>query len=251
MSFFEKLFANKETETGMDSRNIPQHVAIIVDGNGRWANRRGMPRNYGHREGSKNLKKIVKICSEIGVRYLTVYAFSTENWKRPKTEVDALMALLLEYLKNADVELEGENIKIRVIGEKKELSEEIKKEIHKVEESTKNNSGLTLTIALNYGGRDEIVSAVRAIGREIKKGVINPEDIDEKYISQRLYTADIPDPDLIIRTSGEKRISNFLLWQSAYSELWYSDVLWPDFRREHLIQAIRDYQKRNRRYGGI
>lgn len=249
--FFKKLFWDNGKEQDIEHGILPRHIAIIMDGNGRWAKKRGMPRNFGHREGSKTLKKIVKYCNEIGIRYLTVYAFSTENWKRPKSEVEALMNLLLEYLKNADNELSGENIKIRVIGERKGLSEEIKQEIANVEKSTSKNSGLNLIIALNYGSRDEIISAVKELCKDVQKGKVAPEDIDEKFISQKLYAADVPDPDLIIRTSGEKRISNFLLWQCAYSEFWYTDVLWPAFKKEHVMQAIKDYQIRNRRYGGI
>jgi undecaprenyl diphosphate synthase len=233
------------------SGQIPAHIAIIMDGNGRWASKRGLPRNAGHREGANTLKRIVRICDEIGVKYLTVYAFSTENWNRPKDEVDALMSLLLEFLKSADNELAGKNIRIRVMGESEGLSNEIKREISRITANTMKNTGLTLMIGLNYGSRAEITNAAVKIAREVKCGALNPEDINEKLITSYLYTSDIPDPDLVIRPSGEHRISNFLLWQSSYSEFWYSDILWPDFSKKYLIEAITEFQKRNRRYGGL
>lgn len=234
-----------------NKEQIPAHIAIIMDGNGRWASKRGLPRNAGHREGANTLKRVVRICDELGVKYLTVYAFSTENWSRPKDEVDALMSLLLEFLKNADNELAGKNIRIRVIGESDGLTNEIKKEIARITSNTMNNTGLTLLIALNYGSRTEITNAAARIAREVKRGTLNPEDINEKLFSRYLYTTDIPDPDLVIRPSGEHRISNFLLWQSSYSEFWYSDILWPDFSKKYLIEAITEYQRRNRRFGGL
>jgi undecaprenyl diphosphate synthase len=234
----------------LDTDNIPEHIAIIMDGNGRWAKKRGLPRSIGHREGANNLKKIVRACDEIGVKYLTVYAFSTENWTRPKDEVDFLMSLLLEFLKNADKEIAGENIRIKVIGEEKGLSSDIKNEIRSLTERTKSNDGLILTIALNYGGRCEIVEMTRKIAGDVKKGKISVDSIDEKMVSSYLYTSGMPDPDLIIRPSGEFRLSNFLLWQSSYSEIWCPDILWPDFSRQDLNVAIAEYQKRNRRFGG-
>ena len=249
MWFFDR---NKRKGPVLDKKEpLPAHIAIIMDGNGRWAAQRGLPRSVGHREGANTLKRVVRVCDEIGIKYLTVYAFSTENWSRPKEEVDALMSLLLEFLRNADSELAGKNIKIKVIGEFEGLTAEIKKEIVRVVESTKNNTGLTLVIALNYGSRSEITSAVARIARDVKSGGLKPEDISEKLISDYLYTAGIPDPDLVIRPSGENRLSNFLLWQSSYAELWYSDILWPDFSKKHLLEAIGEYQKRNRRYGGL
>ncbi len=249
MWFFDR---NKRKGPVLDKKEpLPAHIAIIMDGNGRWAAQRGLPRSVGHREGANTLKRVVRVCDEIGIKYLTVYAFSTENWSRPKEEVDALMSLLLEFLRNADNELSGKNIKIKVIGEFEGLTAEIKKEIVRVVESTKNNTGLTLVIALNYGSRSEITSAVARIARDVKSGGLKPEDISEKLISDYLYTAGIPDPDLVIRPSGENRLSNFLLWQSSYAELWYSDILWPDFSKTHLLEAIGEYQKRNRRYGGL
>ena len=230
---------------------IPAHIAIIMDGNGRWASKRGLPRNAGHREGANTLKRIVRISDELGIKYLTVYAFSTENWSRPKDEVDALMNLLLEFLKSADSELAGKNIRIRVIGESEGLTNEIKKEIARITANTMNNTGLTLLIALNYGSRAEIANAAVKIAKEVKRGALKPEDVNEKLFARYLYTSDIPDPDLVIRPSGEHRISNFLLWQSSYSEFWYSDILWPDFSKKYLLEAISEFQKRNRRFGGL
>ncbi len=247
------LFGRKSKRKGkeIDKNRLPVHIAIIPDGNGRWATRRGMPRSAGHREGANNLKNIVKYCNNLGVTYVTFYAFSTENWSRPKEEVDALMSLLLEFLKNADKELEGSNIRIKVIGDISRLSKELQTEIKRVVESTKVNTGLNLVFALNYGGRDEIVNAVRRIAQDVQGGRLRPEDIDEETFSRRLYTSEMPDPELLIRTSGEKRSSNFLLWQSAYTEFWYTDKLWPDFTEKDMEEAIIDFQNRNRRFGGI
>lgn len=236
-------------ENKIDSTNIPRHIAIIMDGNGRWAKRRGLSRNIGHREGSKNLKKIVEACYDLGVKYLTVYAFSTENWARPKEEVDSLMNLLLEYLRNAEKELRGKNVRIRVIGERKGLSKEIIEQIDRVEKNTSHISGLDFIIALNYGGRQEIISAVSKLVEDAREGKV--AQIDEEAICQRLYTNGIPDPDLLIRTSGELRLSNFLIWQLSYAELYFCDTLWPDFNTEELKKAIISYQGRQRRYGGV
>jgi len=230
---------------------VPRHIAIIMDGNGRWAKKRGLPRSAGHRAGAKVLEQITRDAGHLGVRYLTVYAFSTENWKRPSDEVDALMKLLSEYLDDYKKLIGDEDIRVRIIGSYDKLSDEIISKIKNIEENTKNNSAITLNIALNYGGRDEIVGAVKNIASQIKSGDISPEDITEDLISQNIYTNYMPDPDFIIRPSGEYRLSNFLLWQSAYSEFWFSDILWPDFTRDDLILAIIDYQKRNRRYGGV
>lgn len=250
MALLSNLF-KKKSSVIIDTKTLPVHIAIIPDGNGRWAKKRGLPRNAGHREGSNTLKKIVKYCARLGVKYITVFTFSTENWKRPKSEVDALMSLLKEFLINAENELSGSNIRINVIGDVSALSEDLQREIPRVEKMTSKNTGLVLNIALNYGGRDEIVSAVRRIGKEIAEGRLKTSDIDSALISDRLYTCGIPDPDLIIRTSGEKRSSNFLLWQSAYAEYWYTDILWPDFKPDDIKEAIGDYQRRNRRFGGI
>ncbi len=245
------FFGKRSKSINMDRNTLPAHVAIVMDGNGRWASGRGLPRSVGHREGANTLKKIVRYSNEIGIKYLTVYAFSTENWSRPKDEVDALMSLLLEFLKNAEREIAGENIKIKIIGDSNGLTEEIKKEIVRVMESTKKNNGLTLVIALNYGSRGEIVEMVRRIAMDVKKGGLSTDAINEQLVSNYLYTAGIPDPDLVIRPSGENRLSNFLLWQSSYAEFWYSNILWPDFSKKDLLEAVEEYQKRNRRYGGI
>ena len=264
MRFFNKLRNvrsknngdNKKTAADLDAvdldlDNIPQHIAIIMDGNGRWAEKRNLPRNYGHRQGAQNLKKIVIEANRLGVKYLTAYAFSTENWNRPKKEVDDLMNLLLGYLKNADKELGGNNVRIKVIGEKEKLSREIIEEIEIVTEKTKKNTGITLLIALNYGGRTEIVQAAKKLAQKVKNGEIQADEINEDIFSKYLYTTGIPDPDLVIRPSGEMRISNFLLWQLSYSEFWFADILWPDFSKEDLAAAIKSYQQRDRRFGGI
>ena len=218
-----------------------------MDGNGRWAKKRGLPRSMGHRYGAQTLKKITLFCDELGIEVLTVYAFSTENWKRPKSEVDNLMSLLMEYLSNAEQELGGKNVVIKIIGDLSSFSDEIREQINKTEKLTEKNTGMVLNIALNYGGRDEIVNAVRAI---VKSG-IPADSVNEDTVDKYLYTAGNPPVDLIIRPSGECRLSNFLLWQCAYSELWFSNVLWPDFDKKHMLRAIADYQNRNRRYGGV
>jgi undecaprenyl diphosphate synthase len=249
MSIFNKFFNKSEYE--IDTGNMPVHIAIIMDGNGRWAKRRGLSRSLGHREGANALRKVTEYCNDLGIKYLTVYAFSTENWKRPKNEVDKLMELLLEYLKNADKDLAGKNVRIKVIGDKSGLSQDIQKQIDRVEKNTQSNTGLVLNIALNYGSRNEILHTVKSIIKDCKDGKLALESVDEQLFSKRLYTDGIPDPDLLIRPSGEQRISNFLLWQLAYTELWYSNILWPDFRKKHLLEAIKDYQNRNRRFGGI
>lgn len=235
----------------IDFGNIPEHIGIIMDGNGRWAKKRGLPRSAGHAAGAKTLDKITRCAEKLGIRYVTVYAFSTENWKRPKEEVDALMKLMVDYLDDYKRVLGGDNIRIRIIGNRERLSDEINRKIDIVEEDTKHNDKITLVIALNYGGREEIVSAARKIADDIKAGKISPDDIDEKMISDNIYTSFMPDPDFIIRPSGELRLSNFLLWQSAYSEFWFSDICWPDFTEADLHRAVIDFQKRNRRFGGV
>ncbi len=240
-----------ELTKSLDMSKLPVHIAIIMDGNGRWATKRGLPRAMGHRSGVESLRDIVKVCSSLGIRYLTVYAFSTENWKRPTEEVNILMDLLVEYLKKELKELHQNNVRIRAIGRTDELPEKASKALVDAQNYTENNTGLTLNLALNYGGRNEITDAVKLIGNDIAAGKLSPESINEELISGYLYTAGIPDPDLLIRPSGELRISNFLLWQAAYSEFWYSPVLWPDFRRVHLLEAIIDYQSRQRRFGGL
>lgn len=241
------MFFNRKKQNEIDLTRLPEHIGVIMDGNGRWAKKRGLPRSAGHSAGADTLKKIVTECNNIGVKYITVYAFSTENWNRPKEEVDFLMNLLLDYLKNAEKTLSGENVVIRAIGSRKELSDEINEQIIKTENFTKNNTGIVMNIALNYGGREEILNAVK----QIKKSAINPDDITEELFSEYLYTKNQPDIDLLIRTSGEQRLSNFLLWQNSYSELWFTNKLWPDFSKKDLYSAIADFQKRNRRFGGV
>ena len=231
--------------------NVPQHVAIIVDGNGRWAKSKGMPRNYGHAQGAKNVEKICEEAWRMGIKYLTVYAFSTENWSRPQNEVDALMKLLRNYMKTCLKTAAKNDMKIRVIGDIEPLDEDIKSRIRELEEATANNGGLNFTIALNYGSRDEIVRAIRQLSQDCVDGAVKPEDITEDLFSAYLDTREIPDPDLLIRTSGEPRLSNYLLWQLAYSEFYFTPVAWPDFNKEELIKAIEKYNQRDRRYGGV
>ncbi len=231
--------------------NIPQHVAIILDGNGRWAKRRGMPRNYGHAQGSKNVERICEDAYKMGIKYLTVYAFSTENWSRPKSEVDALMTLLRNYMKTCLKTAEKNRMKVRVIGDKSGLDEDIRTRIAELEEASKNNDGLNFTIAINYGSRDEMVRAMRRMAADVKEGRLAPEEITEEVFGGYLDTEGIPDPDLLIRTSGELRLSNYLLWQLAYTEFYFTDVPWPDFTKEELEKAIRQYNERDRRYGGV
>ena len=231
--------------------NIPQHIAIILDGNGRWAKKKGMPRNYGHTQGSKNVERICEDAYKMGVKYLTVYAFSTENWKRPKEEVDALMNLLRNYMKTCLKTAEKNRMRVRVLGDKTALDDDIRNRIAELEQATKNNDGLNFQIALNYGSRDEMVRAMKKMSLDIKDGKIEAEQIDEKLFETYLDTHDIPDPDLMIRTSGEQRLSNYLLWQLAYSEFYFTDVLWPDFTKEDLAKAIEYYNGRDRRFGGV
>ena len=231
--------------------NIPQHVAIILDGNGRWAKAKGMPRNYGHAQGSKNVEKICEEAWRMGIKYLTVYAFSTENWNRPKDEVDALMKLLRNYMKTCLKTAAKNDMKVRVIGDITRLDEDIQKRILELEEATKDNGGLNFQIAINYGSRDEITRAVRALAEDVKEGKLMPEEVDEACIERYLDTHDIPDPDLLIRTSGEQRLSNYLLWQLAYTEFYFTDIPWPDFSKQELEKAIEQYNHRDRRYGGV
>ena len=229
---------------------IPQHVAIILDGNGRWAKAKGMPRNYGHVQGAKNVERICEEAYNMGIKYLTVYAFSTENWKRSKDEVDALMTLLRNYMKTCVKTAKKNHMKVRVIGDKTGLAQDIQDSIAKLEEESKDQDGLNFTIAINYGSRDEIRRAVNRIADDVREGKITGE-ISEDMISSYLDTAGLPDPDLLIRTSGEQRLSNYLLWQLAYTEFVFMDVAWPDFHKEELMEAIRQYNKRDRRYGGV
>ena len=231
--------------------NVPQHVAIILDGNGRWAKKKGMPRNYGHAQGSKNVERICEEAYKMGIKYLTVYAFSTENWSRPKSEVDALMKLLRNYMKTCLKTAEKNRMKVRVIGDKTALDDDIRKRIDELEEASKNNDGLNFQIALNYGSRDEIRRGMQRMAQDVKDGKVEPDSITEDTIESYLDTAGVPDPDLLIRTSGEQRLSNFLLWQLAYSEFYFTPVAWPDFNKEELIKAIEKYNQRDRRYGGV
>lgn len=229
--------------------DIPAHVAIIMDGNGRWARERGLPRTAGHRQGAEAVRRTVRAAAELGIRYLTVFGFSAENWKRPLSEVDDLMWLLKRYLQSEIAELHRNNVRMRVIGERSRLAPDIVRLIEDAETTTAENDRLTFTIALNYGGRQEIVEASRRLAENVAAGLLAPNDIDADTFAQHLSAPDIPDPDLLIRTSGEKRISNFLLWQCSYSELVFIDRLWPDFSGEDLADAVREYQRRERRYG--
>ena len=229
--------------------NIPNHVAIILDGNGRWAKAKGMPRNYGHVQGAKTVEQICEDAWDLGIHYLTVYAFSTENWNRPKDEVSALMTLLRNYMKNCLKRATQNNMCVRVIGDKTGLDDDIRKRIAELEEATKDNTGLHFQIAINYGGRDEIRRAVTNLAEQVQAGTLQPEEITEEKISAALDTAGIPEPDLLIRTCNELRISNFLLWQLAYTEFYFTSVAWPDFSKAELEKAIEAYNHRDRRYG--
>ncbi len=239
------------TENDKEGWKIPPHVAIILDGNGRWAKSKGMPRNMGHVEGAKNVEVICEEAYRMGIQYLTVYAFSTENWTRPKDEVDALMRLLRNYMKTCLKTAEKNRMCVRVLGEKSRLDEDIRVRIQELEEATKNNDGLHFQIAINYGGRDEIVRAMRHMGQDIQRGVLAPQEITEHTVSEYLDTYDIPEPDLLIRTCNEQRISNFLLWQLAYTEFYFTPVAWPDFDKGELAKAIEAYNHRDRRYGRV
>ena len=230
---------------------VPERVAIILDGNGRWATKRGLPRSMGHAEGCKTLERMVEVASDMGIRYLTVYGFSTENWKRSTEEVGALMNLFRYYMKRIIKIAQRGNVRIRMIGEKSRFAPDIIAGIDEMEASTKDNTGMTFVIAINYGGRDEITRAVRHMMADAKNGVLAPEDVTEQTVTSYLDTADFPDPDLLIRTSGELRLSNYLIWQCAYTEIYVTDVLWPDFSKEELERAIAAYNKRDRRFGGV
>lgn len=241
----------KSTESDANFEMIPSHIAIIMDGNGRWAKKRAMPRIVGHHEGMKTVRKIARVADDLGVKVLTLYAFSTENWKRPKTEVNYLMSLPEKFLNEFLPEIMERNIRIQMIGEKEVLPENTKRALNKAMEQTKHNTGLILNFAMNYGSRAEIVSAIKQIVKDAQEGKVTIDSINEDTINQYLMTSHLPEPDLLIRTSGEVRLSNFLLWQLAYTEFWFTDTLWPDFSEETFKEAIRDYQKRNRRYGGL
>ena len=233
----------------IDKNNLPSHLAIIMDGNGRWAKKQGFLRNIGHQKGSESVREIITTSAELGIKNLTLYAFSTENWNRPKLEVDTLMKLLLQSLKKELATLEKNNIRLNTIGNFGLLPASVQKELGGVIERTKNNTHMTLTLALSYGSREEIVTAIKTISEKVKNNIISIDTIDDSIINEHLYTHNLPDVDLLIRTSGEHRISNFLLWQIAYAELYFTDILWPDFKKENLYEAILSYQKRERRFG--
>ena len=234
----------------VDPVSVPRHVAIIMDGNGRWARARGLPRIAGHKQGAEAVRSTVRACSDLGISYLTIYAFSSENWKRPASEVNDLMGLLRLYIRRELASLGREGVRIRFIGDRSRLDGDINRLISESEENTKNNKGLIFTVALNYGGRQEILEAARVFAQNVRDGTLDPEDMNEQLFESYLQSTDMPDPDLLIRTSGEQRLSNFLLWQSAYTEFLFTSTLWPDFKREHLEQAVHEYQHRERRYGG-
>ena len=231
--------------------SVPRHVAIILDGNGRWAKSKGMPRNYGHTVGAKNVETICKAANDLGIEYLTLYAFSTENWKRPESEVQALMTLLESYLKNCVKTAEKNNMRVRVIGDKTGLTEKFQERIAQLEELSAVNTGLNLTIAINYGSRDEMIRGIKKLVSDVQNQNLSLDDINEEMFGDYLDTKGLPEPDLMIRTSGEQRLSNYLLWQLAYTEFVFMDVAWPDFHKEELMEAIRQYNKRDRRYGGV
>ena len=235
----------------MEERKVPRHVAIILDGNGRWAKKRMLPRNAGHDAGSKNVEKICAAAWDMGIEYVTMYAFSTENWSRPKEEVDALMKLLHSYLKDCLKTSKKNNMQVRVIGDISKLDKDLQERIIELERVSAENTGLHFQVALNYGSRDEIKRSIISIANEVKEGSLLPEDITEDIISSHLDTSGIPDPDLMIRTSGEQRLSNYLLWQLAYAEFYFTDVLWPDFSKKDLQKAVEFYQSRDRRFGGV
>lgn len=247
------FFSAKRDDALLDElvlESVPAHVAVIMDGNGRWARRRGLPRIAGHRAGVKAVRELITSCLELGIRYLTIFSFSSENWSRPPEEVSGLMELFAEVLEREVAQLRTEGVHLRVLGRLEGLPPKTRGVFERAEASTAGGARLTMLVALNYGGRAEIADAVRAIAGEVRGGALEPDDITEETIGARLYAPDVPDPDLVVRTSGEMRLSNFLLWEMAYSELWVSSTLWPDFRRHDLLRAVVDYQRRSRRYGG-
>lgn len=244
----------KASSTGITLQSIlekpvPAHIAVVMDGNGRWAKQQGLPRIFGHQQGRKILRQTVGHCLDLGVKFLTVYAFSTENWKRPKEEVDGLMLLLEEAIQGEYEDLQRQGIRVAFLGELEELSDRLQEKIRFIQEATGNNQKLQLNICLNYGGRREIAEALKKMARRIARGEMDLEEINERAVSDYLYTAGIPDPDLLIRTGGEKRLSNYLLWQSAYAEIYFTDIFWPDFTKERLWEAVADFQRRDRRFG--
>ncbi len=245
-----RLFGNKKTAETARELKIPRCIAVIMDGNGRWAKKRALPRTAGHSAGANNFKTICRYANSIGVKYMVFYAFSTENWKRPAEEVGAIMRLFENYLEDV-ASMVKENMRLVFIGNRDGVTDRVRTLMENAEKSTEHATGMTVALAINYGGRDEIVKAARSAAERVKNGEISPEDIDEDYLSGCMYNPDIPDPDLVIRPSGEYRLSNFLIWQSAYSEFWFSNVLWPDFKPGDLDEAIRAYSGRDRRFGGI
>ena len=251
--FLKSQDETKQTTPALidDSLKIPVHLAVIMDGNGRWAQNRGLPRSAGHRAGGENLRELCKNCGNYGVRYLTVYAFSTENWSRPENEIATLMELFAEFFERYDAELEKEGIRVRFTGDLKEIPEKIQKICDRAEQCSIHRNKMDLIVAFNYGGRREIVQACQKVAKKIKRGELEPEDITEELLCKSMYQPDIPDPDLIIRPSGEMRMSNFLTWESSYAELWVSDCLWPDFGWDELTEAFKAYTGRDRRYGGL
>ncbi len=250
LGFWKKDSKQKTTQNSIEITKVPTHIAIIPDGNRRWAKLHHVPTKVGHQEGAYTFKRMVKAADRYGVKYITFYAFSTENWSREQAEVDALMDLMLGFLQNAEKEIGGDNVVIKVIGDRTRLSAELQKEMERVERLTATNTGLILFLAINYGGRSELVHSVREIAREVAKGSLAVDAIEESTIADHLYTGGYPDPDLLIRTSKEERISNFLLYQLAYTEFYFTDVLWPDFNEEELKKALLSYQERQRRFGG-
>ncbi|WP_226034916.1 isoprenyl transferase [Aquibacillus saliphilus] len=251
LPFLNKKTADQTNKQKLKQDNLPEHVAIIMDGNGRWAKRRGLPRFAGHKQGMDNVKNIVRIANKNKVKILTLYAFSTENWKRPKSEVDYLMKLPMEFLNTYLPEMIKENVRIQTIGDCNELPIHTRKSVQEAKERTSSNNGLILNIALNYGSRYEIIQAIKDVATDIKSDNLSIDEIDETLFNDYLYTKHLRDPDLLIRTSGEQRLSNFLLWQSAYTEFWFTDAYWPDFDESLFEKALSDYQQRKRRYGGI
>lgn len=249
--FFKKKRKIQVNKEQLLNAPLPQHIAIILDGNGRWARKRGLPRTAGHQEGAMNVREITKLCANIGIKALTVYAFSTENWKRPDEEVKFLMKLPIRFFDEFAPELVENNIRLNVIGNIDELPKDLQQKVLEITDLTKDNTKMTLTIALNYGSQDEIKQAIKSIATDVKNGDLEVEDINETVIENYLMTSDLPQLDLMIRTSGELRISNYLLWQLAYAELYFTSIAWPDFKEEQLYEALLDYQKRNRRFGSL
>ncbi len=247
------IFSNNSNSNDIDISKIklPEHLGIIMDGNGRWAKKRGLPRSAGHKAGASTFRTITRYCSDIGIKHLTLYAFSTENWSRPKAEIDALMKYFKQYLEEALRDFLDDTVKIKFLGDISAFPEDLRELMRKNEEVSADRNGMILNLAMNYGGRAELVNAFRKLAQEVAEGELSPDSIDESLISSCLYTAGQPDPDLIIRPSGEYRTSNFLLWQSAYAEYYIDDVLWPDYTKEHLNKALLEYSKRNRRFGGV